>query len=159
METEGERKEQCIINITIIILSFCIVQVNMMHNSKRYADLSDSRWVCAGAFGGQWAGQLSRLRWFPLPLPNPTALPHEGKGELQGGSGWGERQRLVCRWRGILVWHLDWLQVGIFLFCLRSPPIVHKEEEGGGLHLLHGRSVCKAGEILWVEGWSSNTLQ
>lgn len=85
-----------------------------------FLTINYSRWVCAGAFGGQWARQLSRLWRFPLPLPlpNPTALPQEGKGELQGGPGGGERQRVVC-WRGgIGVWHLDWLQVGILLFFL-----------------------------------------
>lgn len=83
--------------------------------SRRWhLNLSDSRRVCAGAFGGQRAGQLSRLWRFPLPLPNPAALPQEGEGQLQGGPGWGERQWRVRRWGGIGFWHLSWLRVEVF---------------------------------------------
>lgn len=50
------------------------------------------------------------------------------------------------------------------LFWFRSPPVAHKEEEEGGLHLLHGKSVCEGGEVfreevLQVEEWSNNTLE
>lgn len=112
------------------------------YNTQKYKiEENRLRWVCTGAFGGQWAGQLSRLRRFPLSLPNPTALPQEGEGELQRCSGGSEWQRGVCcRWGGIRVWHLDWLQTGIvlILFCFllllllffRSPPVMHKEKRG-----------------------------
>lgn len=71
-----------------------------------------SRWVSAGAFGGQRTGQLSGLRRFPLPLPDLAALPQEGEGEVQGGPGGGERQwGGVCWLGGIGVWHLDWFQL------------------------------------------------
>lgn len=49
-------------------------------------------------------------------------------------------------------YRLAFLGFFFFLHCFGSPPIVQKEEEEGGLHLLHGKSVCGVGEIFRVIG-------
>lgn len=51
-----------------------------------------------------------------------------------------------------------------FFFCFTSPLVSHREEEGGGLHLLHGKRACEGGEVfreevLQVEEWSDSILQ
>lgn len=99
------------------------------HKSSQSADTDEtnvdslfhSRWVRPGAFGGQRTGRFSRLWWFPLPLPDPTALPQEWEGEMQGSARGGERQRGVWGWRGInRVWHLwnvSTSGTAVFCFC------------------------------------------
>lgn len=111
-----------------------------LHVCSPYSTLSYSRWVCASAFGRQWAGQLSRLQRLPLPLPNAAAFPQKGEGELQWGARGGKRQRGVRRRGGIRVWHLDCYRLSGFQF----PPGANRVEEKGGLHLLHG-------EKFWME--------
>lgn len=98
------------------------------------------RWIGAGAFGGQWAGQFSGLRWFPLPLPHAASFSQEGEGQRQRGAGGGQG---LC-WGGFRFWHV-WdkqnegsghVQVGE----------ANKSEGEGGLHLLHGN--CQVGDSM-----------
>lgn len=108
---------------------------------------SHCRWVCASAFSRQWARQLSGLWWFPLLLPNPAALPQEGKGELQGSARRSEGQWGDCRQRGVRVWHRDLLESGFsFALFLGFLQQFAKKEKEEGSHLLHGTSVGEGEE-------------
>lgn len=59
------------------------------------------------------------------------------RGEVRGSGGSAGEE---ASGSDILTGYGLWLF--FFSLCIRSPLMVHKEEEEGGLHLLHGKSVC-----------------
>lgn len=76
------------------------------------------------------------------------------RGEVSGSGGSAGDEASgsdILTGDGMDFWFVFFFFSFFFLLCFMSPPVVHKEEEEGGLHLLHGNSVCEGGEMLREE--------
>ncbi len=66
------------------------------------------------------------------------------RGEVSGSGGCAGEE---ASGSDILTGYRLFCVFSFFLFFM-SPPMVHRKEAEGGLHLLHGNSVCEGGEML-----------